>query len=149
MAAMAGGKTPKTLSMRLEPAELGRIDVSMRLLGSGKLVIDIAAESVKTQALLAGQAGRLAQALGLQSVQVESVQVTNQAGGTGQQAQGDPAGQDAQLLMDFADKQRRGDEAGGGRETRTGPGGGQPEAAAAAPEIRTGARYARRMDITA
>ena len=64
--------------MQLEPKDLGQIDVRLKI-SEGKLIIDIAAASSKTQALLVSQADKLVMSMGLQNVEVETVQVNLQA----------------------------------------------------------------------
>jgi hypothetical protein len=143
-AALANKNVPAVMSMRLEPAELGRIDVSMKLTSAGKLVIDIAAESAKTQALLAGQTDKLVQVLGLQNAQVENVSVTGAF--QGQQAAPVYADRSMAFFMDLAGN--------GGREDRANrqpPRQGAVSAGIPAEEglATESARYARRLDLTA
>jgi flagellar hook-length control protein FliK len=148
-AVLADKQLPTTLSMRLEPAELGRIDVSMKLTSAGKLVIDIAAESAKTQALLAGQTDKLVQALGLQNVQVESVNTGLGTAFQGQQPAYAYGDRSMAFFMDLAQ--------GGGREEESDRDGkgthsqdGQTVAGLPAEEETPAvARYARRLDLTA
>ncbi|MDR2356125.1 MAG: flagellar hook-length control protein FliK [Clostridiales Family XIII bacterium] len=145
-AALAKGQVPASLSLRLEPAELGKIDVSMKLTAAGKLVIGIVAENAGTQALLAGQTDKLVQALGLQNVQVESVNTAAAPVQQPAQAYGDRS---MAFFMDLAH--------GGGREERPERDGkeqtaqrGQAAAGIAAEEAAPEtARYARRLDLTA
>ncbi|MDR1574053.1 MAG: flagellar hook-length control protein FliK [Clostridiales Family XIII bacterium] len=150
-AALAGKKLPTTLSMRLEPAELGRVDVSMRLTAAGKLVIDIAAESAKTQALLAGQTDKLVQALGLQNVQIESVNAANGTAFSGQQPGWAYADRSMAFFMDLAgnggtgERTDRDGEEKASRSDRTALGISEAEQAAAEKP----AQYARRLDLTA
>jgi hypothetical protein len=150
-AALAGKKLPTTLSMRLEPAELGKIDVSMKLTAAGKLVIDIAAESAKTQALLAGQTDKLVQALGLQNVQIESVNATSGNALSGQQPGWAYADRSMAFFMDLAQNGGRGDRTdrdGGEQSSRNGQTvRGIPETEQATTE--KPAQYARRLDLTA
>jgi flagellar hook-length control protein FliK len=150
-AALAGKKLPTTLSMRLEPAELGRVDVNMRLTAAGKLVIDIAAESAKTRALLAGQTDKLVQALGLQNVQVESVNATNGAALSGQQQAWAYADRSMAFFMDLAGNGAREDRADRDGEEKASQVdrtvAGISEAAQGAAE--KPAQYARRLDLTA
>lgn len=68
---------PTEFKMQLEPEDLGQIDVKLKL-SEGKLTIDILAADPKTQALLTGQVDKLISSMGLQNVQVESVQVSQQ-----------------------------------------------------------------------
>jgi hypothetical protein len=145
-AALAKGTLPTRLSVRLEPAELGKIDVSMRLTSAGKLVIDIAAESARTQALLAGQTDKLVQALGLQNAQVESVNAW--AVPWQQNAQG-YTDRSMAFFMDLAHGGGPGE--GADRDGREPPSqNGQGFAKLAAEEAMPEAvRYARRLDITA
>lgn len=63
--------------MQLEPKDLGQIDVRLRI-NEGKLIIDIVAASSRTQALLISQADKLVSSMGLQNVEVETVQVNLQ-----------------------------------------------------------------------
>ncbi|MDR2088124.1 MAG: flagellar hook-length control protein FliK [Clostridiales Family XIII bacterium] len=146
-AALAGKNVPTTLSMRLEPAELGRIDVSMKLTSAGKLVIDIAAESARTQALLAGQTDKLVQALGLQNVQVESVSTAGPAFGGQQLAQG-YADRSMAFFMDLAsgDREKNADRDGGEQASHDGRVAAGIPAEETTPEA---VRYARRLDLTA
>jgi flagellar hook-length control protein FliK len=148
-AAIANKNVPTVLSMRLEPAELGKIDVSLKLTAAGKLVIDIAAESAKTQALLAGQTDKLVQALGLQNVQVESVSTTGQNAFAGQQQAWTYGDRSMAFFMDLAGK-GEGDD----RADRDDPGkhAKNVQALAGIPEEGIHeqiARYARRLDLTA
>jgi flagellar hook-length control protein FliK len=149
LAAVANKNVPTTLSVRMEPAELGRVDVSVKLTQTGKLVIDITAESAKTHALLAGQTDRLVQALGLQNVQVESVSATVHTALPAQQPSWANAGRDMAFFMDMAGN--------GGREDgseRDGAGTQRGDGRAVAGIQEDGAPerpadYARRMDLTA
>jgi len=68
---------PMTFQMKLDPENLGEIDVQLKF-EQGKLVIDIMAFSKETQALLLGQIDKLIKNLALQNVQVESVHLNNQ-----------------------------------------------------------------------
>ncbi|MDR2133443.1 MAG: flagellar hook-length control protein FliK [Clostridiales Family XIII bacterium] len=146
-AALANKNVPTVLSMRLEPAELGRIDVSMKLTKAGKLMIDIAAENARTQALLAGQTDKLVQALGLQNVQVESVSAAANSFVGQQLAQG-YADRGTPFFMDLASGGREKDAEQDGGEKSSG--GGQAAAGIPAEEAAPGtARYARLMDLTA
>lgn len=65
---------PMVFSMQLEPEDLGKIDVRLKI-NEGRLSIDIMAANSKTQALLVGQADKLINSMGLQNVQVENVQI--------------------------------------------------------------------------
>jgi flagellar hook-length control protein FliK len=148
-AAIANKNVPTVLSMRLEPAELGKIDVSLKLTAAGKLVIDIAAESAKTQALLAGQTDKLVQALGLQNVQVENVSMADRAAFSGQQQAWTYGDRSMAFFMDLAGK---GD--GDDRADRDDPGKHlkNMQALTGIPEEGMSeqiARYARRLDLTA
>jgi hypothetical protein len=67
-------KKPVVFTMQLEPKDLGKIEVRLKI-NEGRLVIDIMAANSKTQALLAGQADKLIHSMGLQNVQVENVQI--------------------------------------------------------------------------
>lgn len=98
-------KGPAEFKMKLEPAELGQIDIKLKL-SDGKLVIDILAASSRTQALLASQVDKLIAGMGLQNVQVESVQVGQQANSQSQdssQGQGYQTGAD----MDFSQRRQQ------------------------------------------
>lgn len=68
---------PITFQMKLNPENLGEIDVQLKF-DQGKLIIDITAFSKDTQALLLGQIDKLIKGLALQNVQVESVHLNNQ-----------------------------------------------------------------------
>lgn len=68
---------PITFQMKLNPENLGEIDVQLKF-DQGKLIIDITAFSKDTQALLMGQIDKLIKGLALQNVQVESVHLNNQ-----------------------------------------------------------------------
>jgi len=68
---------PTEFRMQLEPEDLGQIDIKLKL-SEGKLMIDILAANTKTQALLTSQVDKLIAGMGLQNVQVESVQVSQQ-----------------------------------------------------------------------
>ncbi|MDR1571949.1 MAG: flagellar hook-length control protein FliK [Clostridiales Family XIII bacterium] len=138
-------KGPTSFSMTLEPAELGRIDLNMRMSGD-KLVISIAAESARTHALLLSQTDRLAAALGLHGVQVESVHVTGAAQAEGQ-GSGQQAERDLAYMMGFAGK-----DAGGGRREGGGSDAGHKAAAddsADASWTPGAARYMGRLNLTA
>ncbi|NLY70528.1 MAG: flagellar hook-length control protein FliK [Clostridiales bacterium] len=67
-------KAPTEFKLQLQPKELGVIDVKLKI-SNGKLEIDIMAASKKTQMLLTSQVDKLVQNLGLQNVQVESINV--------------------------------------------------------------------------
>ncbi|NLP30881.1 MAG: flagellar hook-length control protein FliK [Clostridiales bacterium] len=84
-------KAPTEFKLQLQPKELGVIDVKLKI-NNGKLEIDIMAASKKTQLLLTSQVDKLVQNLGLQNVQVESINV-NQAA--------ELKNQDQSLLMNF------------------------------------------------
>lgn len=68
---------PTEFKMQLQPEDLGQIDIKLKL-SEGKLVIDILAADSRTQALLTSQVDKLVSSMGLQNVQVESVQVSQQ-----------------------------------------------------------------------
>lgn len=68
---------PITFQMKLNPENLGEIDVQLKF-DQGKLIIDITAFSKDTQALLLGQIDKLIKGLALQNVHVESVNLNNQ-----------------------------------------------------------------------
>ena len=98
-------KNTSEFRMQLHPEDLGQIDVKLKL-HDGKLIIDILAASAKTQELLTSQVDKLIASIGLQNVQVESVQVgqqMNQQGGNGQNQW-----QSMNFEMDFS--QRRNQE---------------------------------------
>ncbi|MDR2295621.1 MAG: flagellar hook-length control protein FliK [Clostridiales Family XIII bacterium] len=145
--ALADKRLPTTLSMRLEPAELGRIDVSMKLTSAGKLVIDIAAESAKTQALLAGQTDKLVQALGLQNVQVESVNTG--AAFQGQQPAYAYGDRSMAFFMDLAQGGGREEESERDGKARAAQSGGSDADVAAEEAAPAAPHYARRLDLTA
>ncbi|MDR1135008.1 MAG: flagellar hook-length control protein FliK [Clostridiales Family XIII bacterium] len=142
------GKGTQTFSMSLEPAELGRIDVSMKM-SDGKLIIDILAESVKTQQLLAGQTDKLIAALGLGSVQVENIHVAGAQAGADHQHDGSLYRQNEQFFMNFADG--RGHEGGKADGSR----GGEARVTVQTAEDQTGQQRAAaapargRLDLTA
>lgn len=77
---------PKEFKMQLEPEDLGQIDIKLKL-NDGKLMIDILAANSKTQALLTSQVDKLISSMGLQNVQVESVQVGQQMNSQSQDSQ--------------------------------------------------------------
>jgi flagellar hook-length control protein FliK len=77
---------PKEFKMQLEPEDLGQIDIKLKL-NDGKLMIDILAANSKTQALLTSQVDKLISSMGLQNVQVESVQVSQQMNSQSQDSQ--------------------------------------------------------------
>jgi flagellar basal-body rod modification protein FlgD len=123
----------------------------MKLTSAGKLVIDIAAENAKTQALLTGQTDRLVQALGLQNVQVESVTAANPASFGQQQSAWTYGDRSMAFFMDLAGNGGHGERTdGNGKEASSRQNGqavaGIPAEEAAAQET---ARYARRLDLTA
>jgi flagellar hook-length control protein FliK len=148
LAMALAGKRPASFSMRLEPAELGKIDVNLRM-SNGLLRIDIAAESVKTQSLLAGQLDKLVMSLGLSNVHAENVHVTAAAAQGGQQDPFAGQGQEA-LSMGFAHT--------GGGDGRSQGGERQAQGGGALPLAQDAAEPARRaaprpafgmMDLTA
>ncbi|HZK02298.1 MAG TPA: flagellar hook-length control protein FliK, partial [Anaerovoracaceae bacterium] len=67
-------KGPMEFSMQLEPKDLGKIDVKLKIYG-GKLIIDIVSANPKTHVLLAGQTEKLITSMGLRNVSVENVQI--------------------------------------------------------------------------
>ncbi|MGV8905993.1 MAG: flagellar hook-length control protein FliK [Acetobacterium sp.] len=69
---------PITFQMRLDPENLGEIDIRLKF-DQGKLIIDIMAFNKETQALLLGQIDKLIKGLALQNVQVESVHLNSQS----------------------------------------------------------------------
>lgn len=70
-------KGPTEFKMQLEPEDLGQIDIKLKL-SEGKLIIDIMAANARTHALLASQVDKLISSIGLQNVQVENVQISQQ-----------------------------------------------------------------------
>ena len=70
-------KGPTEFKMQLEPENLGQIDINLKI-KEGKLIIDIIADKAYTQNLLTSQVDKLISSMGLQNVQVESVQVGQQ-----------------------------------------------------------------------
>jgi flagellar hook-length control protein FliK len=91
--------------MQLQPEELGQIDIKLKL-NEGKLIIDILAANSKTQALLTNQVDKLIASMGLQNVQVESVNVSQQMNHQG--SDGQNQWQNMNFDMDFS--QRRNQE---------------------------------------
>lgn len=70
-------KNSNEFRMQLQPEDLGQIDIKLKL-NEGRLTIDIMAANSKTQTLLTNQVDKLIASMGLQNVQVESVQVSQQ-----------------------------------------------------------------------
>lgn len=70
-------KNSNEFRMQLQPEDLGQIDIKLKL-NEGRLIIDIMAANAKTQTLLTSQVDKLIASMGLQNVQVESVQVSQQ-----------------------------------------------------------------------
>ena len=70
-------KGPTEFKMQLKPENLGQIDINLKI-KDGKLTIDIIADTAHTQNLLTSQVDKLISSMGLQNVQVESVQVGQQ-----------------------------------------------------------------------
>ncbi len=95
----------KEFQMQLKPENLGTIDIKLKL-SEGKLIIDIAAESAKTQAFLNGQVDKLVSSLGLQNVKVESVQVGQQTNYDSQNS----GNQGSQTGFSMDDSQGRGQQ---------------------------------------
>ena len=77
-------KGPMEFSMQLKPADLGLIDIKMKI-NNGKLVIDIMAANEKTQGQLTNQVDKLISNLGLSNVKVENIQVVQNIGTSNQQ----------------------------------------------------------------
>lgn len=98
-------KGPTEFKMQLQPEELGQIDISLRL-AEGKLVIDIVAANSNTQTLLAGQVDKLIASLGLQNVQVESIQ-TNQQMNSQNQDNSQSQGYSMNSGMDFSQRKQQ------------------------------------------
>lgn len=98
-------KSSSEFRMQLEPEDLGQIDIKLKL-SDGKLIIDILAASSKTQSLLTNQVDKLIASMGLQNVQVESVQVGQQM--SQQSHDGQNQWQGMNFGMDFS--QRRNQE---------------------------------------
>ena len=100
-------KGPSEFKLRLEPEELGEIDIKLKL-SNGKLIIHIASANPKTQTLLASQVDKLLLSMGLPNAQVEILQGTFQSSTQGQdgsnsQHQSYPGHAD----MDFSQRQQR------------------------------------------
>ena len=104
-------KGPTEFKMQLQPENLGQIDISLKL-NEGSLVINILAESSKTQALLTSQVDKLISSMGLQNVQVESVQVNQQMNSNSQNSQNQ--GYQANSGMDFSQRRQNSQESGEG-----------------------------------
>ncbi len=105
-------KGPMEFKMQLEPADLGQIDIKLKF-SEGKLMIDILAANSKTQTLLISQVDKLISSMGLQNVQVESVQVSQQMNSQSQSGQGQ--GYTMNSAMDFSQRSHQeqyGQEAG-------------------------------------
>jgi len=102
-------KGPTEFKMQLQPENLGQIDISLKL-SDGNLVINILAESAKTQALLTSQVDKLVSSMGLQNVQVESVQVNQQMDSGSQNSQN----QNYQMNfgMDFSQRRQHSQDSG-------------------------------------
>lgn len=98
-------KNSNEFRMQLQPEELGQIDIKLKL-NEGKLIIDILAANSKTQALLTNQVDKLIASMGLQNVQVESVNVSQQMNHQG--SDGQNQWQNMNFEMDFS--QRRNQE---------------------------------------
>lgn len=101
-------KGPTEFKMQLQPENLGQIDISLKI-SEGKLIIDIAADRSQTQALLTGQIDKLISSLGLQNVQVESVQVTQQMNSDSQNSQNQSYQQNSG--MNFSNSRQNSDKA--------------------------------------
>gem|GEM_PF-1875789 len=121
-------KGPTEFKMQLEPEDLGQIDVNLKL-SEGKLTIDILAANSKTHALLTSQVDKLISSMGLQNVQVESVQVNQQMNS---QSQNNSQSQTytANPSMDFSDKNQSSHEEAQWRQISSGIFGTQTEATA-------------------
>lgn len=100
-------KGPSEFKLRLEPEELGEIDIKLKL-SNGKLIIHIASANPKTQTLLAGQVDKLLLNMGLPNAQVEILQGAFQSNTQGQDAANtqNPA-YSAHAGMDFSQRQQR------------------------------------------
>lgn len=96
-------KGPTEFKMRLEPEDLGEIDIKLKL-SSGKLIIQIASADPKTQSLLTGQVDKLIQSMGLPNAQVEITAGTF-SGQDGQSAQNQS--HPGQSGMDLSQRQQR------------------------------------------
>jgi flagellar hook-length control protein FliK len=103
-------KGPTEFKMQLQPENLGQIDISLKI-SEGKLIIDIAADRTQTQALLTGQVDKLISSLGLQNVQVESVQVTQQMNSDSQNSQ-NQSYQQQNSGMNFSNSRQNSGETG-------------------------------------
>ena len=99
-------KGPTEFAMQLEPEDLGQIDIKLKL-NDGKLMIDILAASSKTQALLTSQVDKLITSMGLQNVQVESVQVSQQMNYFSQSQDSQNQGYSMSSGMDFSQKRQQ------------------------------------------
>lgn len=97
-------KGPAEFKMQLEPGDLGQIDIKLKL-NDGKLIIDILAANSKTQALLTSQVDKLILSMGLQNVQVESVQVGQQMNSQSQDSQNQ--GYPMNSGMDFSQRKQQ------------------------------------------
>jgi flagellar hook-length control protein FliK len=98
-------KGPTEFKMQLEPEDLGQIDIKLKL-SEGKLIIDIIAADARTQALLTSQVDKLVLSMGLQNVQVESVQVSQQMNSQTQD-NSQSQGFTMNSAMDFSQKQQQ------------------------------------------
>lgn len=96
-------KGPMEFQLQLEPKDLGQIDIKLKL-NEGKLMIDIMAASSKTQSLLTSQVDKLIQSMGLQNVQVESIQIYQQ---NSQQSQDNSQGYAMNAGMNFSQKRQQ------------------------------------------
>lgn len=96
---------PTEFKMQLEPENLGQIDIKLRL-SEGKLIIDILAANATTQALLSSQVDKLILGMGLQNVQIETVQVSQQLNS---QTQDSSQGQGFTMnsAMDFSQRKQQ------------------------------------------
>lgn len=103
-------KSPTEFKMQLQPDNLGQIDISLKI-SEGKLIIDILADKSQTQALLTSQVDKLISSMGLQNVQVESVQVSQQMNSNSQNGQS-YQGYQMNSGMDFSQGRQNSNQAG-------------------------------------
>lgn len=100
-------KGPSEFKLRLEPEELGEIDIKLKF-SEGKLIIHIASANSKTQALLASQVDKLILSMGLPNARVEILQGTFQANSQGQDSlNGQSPAYAAHTGMDFSQRGQR------------------------------------------
>ena len=103
-------KGPTEFKMQLQPDNLGQIDISLKI-SEGKLIIDILADKSQTQALLTSQVDKLISSMGLQNVQVESVQVGQQMNSGSQNGQ-NHQGYQMNSGMDFSQGRQNSNQSG-------------------------------------